>query len=96
MEQAENIPKEVIPEFSNRSEGQASYRNKREFFIEEYRMLRVEIESYTRQKRQLELSVITGFLVIYGWLARILCLTLHQETVNNPRREAPASFDEGR
>ena len=39
------------------------------FLIEEYKMLRAEIESYTKQKRQLEISVITAALIIYGWVA---------------------------
>lgn len=39
------------------------------YLIEEYRMLRTEIESYTKQKRQLEISVITAILIIYGFAA---------------------------
>jgi hypothetical protein len=39
------------------------------YLIEEYRMLRTEIESYTKQKRQLEISVITAVLIIYGFAA---------------------------
>ena len=39
------------------------------FLLEEYKMLRAEIESYSKQKRQLELSVITALIAAYGWLA---------------------------
>jgi len=39
------------------------------FLLEEYKMLRTEIESYSKQKRQLELSVITALIAAYGWLA---------------------------
>jgi len=40
---------------------------KSDFLVEEYRMLRMEIESYTKQKRQLEISVITAILIVYGF-----------------------------
>jgi hypothetical protein len=43
--------------------------DKLNYLIEEYRMLRTEIESYSKQKRQLEISVITAILVIYGFVA---------------------------
>lgn len=39
------------------------------FIIEEYRMLRTEIESYTKQKRQLEISVLTVILATYAFTA---------------------------
>lgn len=39
------------------------------FIIEEYRMLRTEIESYTNQKRQLEISVVTVILATYAFTA---------------------------
>jgi hypothetical protein len=38
------------------------------FLLEEYKMLRAEIESYSQQKRNLEIIVITALLGIYSWV----------------------------
>lgn len=38
------------------------------FLLEEYKMLRAEIESYSQQKRNLEIVVITALLGIYAWV----------------------------
>ena len=37
------------------------------FLLEEYKALRTEIESYSNQKKQLEIYVVTAIFVIYGW-----------------------------
>ena len=55
----------------NRSTKGITAQDKFNFLVEEYRMLRTEIESYSKQKRQLEVSVITAILVIYGWIGTV-------------------------
>jgi hypothetical protein len=48
------------------------------FLLEEYKMLRMEIESYSNQKRQLEIYIVSAILVIYGWVS-----TLTEPTMKN-------------